>query len=204
MSQNPNLDRQAAHDRLKALGVVLEGGPKWEYLVHHHSEGKDDATHYDWPAIRKYHMSYRVNYEIKTKAEFEALKASGKPGKYEEPWPDIGYHFGIEQSNGYRFSVGRPADKTGWHVAGLNDKALGLCWEGNWNKVAPPPALWEFGIPIVLDLMRWFTIPVKANIGHREAYDLLGQKRLKTCPGTAWSMDAFRHELSQRLMDSVS
>ena len=68
MIGNSNLDRKAAGERLKDLGFQIDGAVTFLWIVIHHSAGKDGST-YDWPGIKKYHMSYRHDGQIITKEQ---------------------------------------------------------------------------------------------------------------------------------------
>lgn len=156
----------------------------------------------DWDAIRKYHTSYRVDFNIVSKEEFERrLKA--KDGKsFQTPWRDVGYHGGTEWVDGkVIFAKGRPLNMIGAHagVAGVssqfNQDYIGLCAVGNFDTVLPKPEHWDFNLRLTRAFMDAFQIPAGHVIGHREVFDRLGVPRQKTCPGTGWDMDLFRSEL---------
>lgn len=204
MSPNSNLDRRGAGDRLKALGFQLDGAVNFLWIVIHHSAGKDGST-YDWPGIKKYHMSHRFNGEIITKERYDQLKREKAPGKLELPWTDIGYGAGIELVDGkYRISVGRTLTKIGAHAEGFNQQSLGICHVGNFDQAKPPEAIWNVSLPLVMDFMRWFAIPAKNVIGHYEVYPRLGQSIKKSCPGVKWIMEEFREAINARLEAAVA
>ena len=50
----------------------------------------------------------------------------------ENGWAGIGYHFFIRK-NGEVYR-GRPLDKIGAHVQGMNDKSIGICAEGDYTR----------------------------------------------------------------------
>ena len=201
---NSNLDRRLAEERLRAMGFELDGALNALHLVIHHSQAKDGKT-YDWPAIRTYHMSYRKDGNIITQAQYEEYVRRQISSGLEKPWSDIGYHAGVELVDGqYRWNIGRSLKKIGAHANGFNQQSFGVCFIGNYDQAAPPMALWDFAAPTILDLMRWFVIPIKEVIGHREVYERLGQVQAKTCPGSKWSMQEFRADLNRRLLEAVS
>lgn len=176
---NSNLDRRLAGDRLKGYGFELDGAVPFLWLVIHHSATPDGKTH-EWPAIKKYHMEHNG-------------------------WSDIGYHAGIERvGENVLIQVGRPLIRVGAHVAGFNSQSFGLCLVGNFDKATPDAGTWSMALDLSLDIMRWFTIPVSRVIGHREAYDKMGQVRQKSCPGLRFVMDDFRGALNDRLLKAVS
>ena len=203
MSPNSNQDRHGAGERLKALGLTLEGAVLFHWIVLHHSASPDGKS-YDWPGIRTYHMSYRYNGNIITKEDYDKLRAAGQTLGLEAPWSDCGYHLGIEDAGGMlKVSPGRPLKTIGSHVSGFNQQSLGICHVGNFDKNKPSDLLWATSIPVVMDLMRWFGIPTKNVVGHREVYPMLGQPVKKSCPGDKWDCDRYRDEINVRLQRAV-
>lgn len=141
---------------------------KPEYIILHHSLTTDGQT-VSWGAIRSYHTN--------------------KLG-----WHDIGYHFGIEQiGKGYEILCGRMMNDIGAHCkqAGMNSRAIGLCFVGNFDNVAPPIEQWELGIRLVKTLMEVLGIPHENVRGHREFADY------KSCPGLRFNLELFRSELAR-------
>ncbi len=133
---------------------------KWEYIILHHSLTKDSES-VSWRAIRKYHT-----------------QTLG--------WFDIGYHFGIENVNGtYEAFAGRPLDKDGAHTRGMNKKAIGVCFIGNFDLTSPPDEQIKCGIKLIRGLCWAFDIPI-INIKAHSDY------ASKTCPGELFQMDNFR------------
>ena len=163
---------------------------RWIYIMMHHSLTKDGAT-VSWQAIRKYH-------------------------KETMGWKDIGYHFGIELignnplnvrgelnnppssplnvrgelKGGYEILVGRPLDQEGAHCVGMNAKAIGICFVGNFDEAPVPPEQWKKGIDLVKSLLKLLDIPIRYVVGHRDYAQ-------KTCPGKFFDMDLFRGELGR-------
>lgn len=83
-------------------------------IVIHHSTGPINAT---WSGIWKDHR-FTVN---------------PKAGK---PWPGIGYHLGIRLG---KVALLGSLDTIRAHVKGLNDKGLGICVVGDYDKRDIPP-----------------------------------------------------------------
>ena len=154
----------------------------WSYIMLHHSLTKDGAT-VSWQAIRRYHV--------------ETLG-----------WKDIGYHFGIELIGspspppspargegvlgGYEILVGRPLDMEGAHCAaqGMNQKALGICFVGNFDEGPVPAQQWEKGVILVRSLTKLLDIPIPFVVAHRDYAP-------KSCPGKLLDMDKFRQEVAR-------
>jgi hypothetical protein len=173
---------------------------RWKGIVIHHSATVDGEGD-DWAAIRKYHMSYRIDGDIVDQATFNSRQMLGHGTVFEKPWSDIGYHGGWEMENGvYVFKIGRSWNRAGAH-AGLkgnnsfNEQYLGFCAVGDWDKTPPPAELWSLATATVREVCETLQIPKGNVIGHREVYDLAGVKRQKTCPGTLFDMGKFRGDI---------
>jgi N-acetyl-anhydromuramyl-L-alanine amidase AmpD len=137
---------------------------KPKYIILHHSLTKDGST-VSWAAIRRYHT-------------------------LDLGWRDVGYHFGIERvGSEYEVFVGRMLDEGGAHCVGMNQKSLGICFVGNFDKHKVPTIQWVEGVRLVRSLMNVFDIPKINVLGHRD----IGKH--KSCPGKNFSMEDFRQEL---------
>lgn len=173
----------------------------WKGIVWHHSLSTDGQER-NWDAIVRYHTSYRVDFSIVTKEDFERRLQATDGKVFERPWRDVGYHGGTEWVNGKVVSNwGRPLDLVGAHagVKGasnrFNEEYLGLCAVGNFDMESPKPEHWDFNLRLTRAFMDAFRIPASHVIGHREVFDKLGVPRQKSCPGLRWDMDLFRSEL---------
>ena len=183
------------------LRIDVSNSRSWAGIVWHHSASPDTVTR-DWDGIVKYHISYRIDFNIVTQEEFERRLKSGDGKIFQKPWNAVGYHGGTELVNGEPvFHWGRPLSMIGAHagVKGasnrFNTEYLGLCCIGNYDLLSPDPKLWDFNLMATRTLMEAFRISKTRVIGHREVYDLLGVPREKTCPGKSWNMELFRAEL---------
>jgi N-acetyl-anhydromuramyl-L-alanine amidase AmpD len=129
-------------------------------------------------------------------ASFEAVR------RYhieERGWSDIGYHYYIEKDG--KIHQGREEDKIGAHcrAADMNHKSLGICFEGHhdhedWTYEQKDSALF-----LIQKLKMRYNIPKDHIIGHREAYDIEGVERKKTCPGTMIDMVEVRSRYGREL-----
>ena len=138
---------------------------RWTHIMLHHSLTKDGVT-VSWQAIRKYH-------------------------KETMGWKDNGYHFGIELINDqHEILIGRLLDQKGAHCVGMNDKAIGICFIGNFDEAQVPPEQWKKGIELVRSLLKLLDIPIRYVVAHRDYAP-------KTCPGKLFDMDLFRKELAK-------
>lgn len=134
----------------------------WTHIIVHHSATIDSGT-FSWAAIRKYHI------EIKN-------------------WRDIGYHAGIELiGNEYIVMTGRPLNVKGAHCEGfnMNNKALGFCFVGNYDKAIPPAEMLIKGAAHIKGWMDILGIPTDNVRGHRDYSS-------KSCPGKKFDMVILR------------
>jgi N-acetylmuramoyl-L-alanine amidase len=136
---------------------------KPDTIILHHSLTKDSDT-VSWGAIRNFHKGPENN------------------------WPDIGYHFGIEDMRGQtEIVIGRMIDKAGAHCRGHNSASIGICFIGNFDIIQPPMESWIVGLKLVRFLMRQYSI--KTIKGHNEL------DPDKSCPGRLFDLDKFRNEV---------
>lgn len=176
------------------LIIDTKNTKQYTYIVIHHSASTDQRVN-DWIGIRKYHTSWRYRDETVTEERARELLSQGKSGVV-APWRDIGYHFGLEYDNDILvYRSGRSLSMIGAHAAGFNDKSIGICVVGNYDKVKPVPEQLSMLKDLVFKLQKIYSIDAKNVIGHREVYTLLKEPVVKTCPGTAFNMDEFRSSL---------
>lgn len=115
-------------------------------------------------------------------------------------WSGVGYHMVSLNARHSKYPdgtlmVGRPLQYQGAHVAGLNDRSLGICAVGNGDfedftqaqklAIAEQCAIW----------VRQFGLDVKDVLGHRETPPFVPgtrQDTSKTCPGTQVDMNEIR------------
>jgi len=183
------------------IDVPSKGTRNWKGIVWHHSASPDGRTK-DWDAIVRYHTSYRIDFDIVTRDQYELRLKERKGTVFQEPWKDVGYHGGTELVEGEPvFHWGRSLASIGAHagvakVSNLfNSDYLGICCIGNFDPISPDPKLWEFNLRLTRRLMDEFRIPSANVIGHREVFDRLNVPRQKTCPGNCWNLDLFRADL---------
>jgi N-acetyl-anhydromuramyl-L-alanine amidase AmpD len=140
------------------------------YILIHHSLTEDSGA-VSWDAIRKYHME--VN-----------------------GWKDVGYHYGIELvGDEYEIFKGRMDNEVGAHCIGFNGKSIGICLVGNFDKTPPPADQLALLRKICRSLMGIYGIKADHVLGHRETFPLRGVPVEKTCPGSAFDMNALRRSL---------
>ena len=190
----PTISTQMTSTGYNKYNIAPSGfDPKW--IIIHHSLSPDGKER-DWNGIRKYHMSYRYKGDIITEERYEELQAEGKTSGLETPWKDIGYHLGIEEVSGrLEIQKGRPIGTPGAHAIGFNDNSIGLCLIGHYDQRPPSePRLFLLG-SVCRDLQRLFVIAPDHVIGHRETFSLRGVPIEKSCPGSAFNLDAFRKRL---------
>jgi hypothetical protein len=121
------------------------------HIIVHHSLTKDSGT-VSWGAIRKYHV--------------ETNK-----------WLDIGYHAGVELVNDqYEVLIGRMWNQDGAHAVGMNNKAVGICFVGNFDVDMPSDAMLDKGLTLIRFMQDLYQIPKQNIKGHCEYAP-------KSCPG---------------------
>lgn len=152
----------------------------WYGIIIHHSDTADDGQANDWEAIRRYHMSWRINGEIITPDQASMAMAAGKP--VIAPWRDIGYHFGIEKVDGRLVrQTGRPLTESGAHCAGKNYTYLGICVVGNFDLAPPDDPTYIMTADLCRLLMRQYNFAASEIRPHNEFAN-------KTCPGMKFDM----------------
>ncbi|MBI5550728.1 MAG: N-acetylmuramoyl-L-alanine amidase [Desulfobacterales bacterium] len=158
-------------------------------IVLHHSLTKDGAT-VSWNAIRRYHTSWKCDGIILKPEHVAGIINQGAP--VERPWTDIGYHFGIELvGDRYEVLTGRMMNEPGAHCPqrGMNKKALGICFVGNFDETPVPVPQLALGLRLVRSLMDAFDISLGNIYGHREL------SPYKSCPGKKFDLMQFRTDL---------
>lgn len=136
---------------------------RWTHLVVHHSLTKDGKVP-NIQAIRRYHTNNLG-------------------------WKDVGYHFLIERVNGRcEAFLGRPLTMTGAHTKqqGMNNKAIGVMFTGNFDQEAPDEDLLVYGVRyVVAPMLQTFPIPVERVHMHRDF------ALYKSCPGKLFPWEHF-------------
>ena len=136
---------------------------KKTHVVVHHSATADSGS-VSWGAIRRYH-----------------IETNG--------WKDIGYHLGVELvGDHYEVMLGRGFDENGAHCyqEGMNVKALGVCFVGNYDLAPPPNEMLVFAAYQLRRIMKDLGIP--ADVGHVHKHSDFAPK---TCPGALFPFAAF-------------
>jgi len=134
-------------------------------VIVHHSLTKDSGT-VSWGAIRKYHT--------------KTLK-----------WAGIGYHIGVEliisgDEPCYEVLFGRSWDRTGAHVRGHNHDSLGICFVGNYDKIAPKKEMLEAGAKIIALWLKLYGLTVDDIYPHHN-FNIN-----KSCPGELFDMEQLK------------
>src|SRR3990167_2181924 len=178
--------------------ALLEQKPSLPFkgIIWHHSATKDGKSH-DIAAIRRYHKAFRIDGNIVTKTEWIRRHNRAEGNYFQIPWSDVGYHLLLENRDGVlRWEFGRPFTEEGAHAGNLfNQTHLGFCLVGNFDATPPDKKSWDLCLEFTRIFMSRFEFPKKNILGHREIFPILGQEGQKPCPGWAWDLDKFRHEL---------
>lgn len=132
---------------------------QWQGIILHHSESNDHGTLLDIEDIRKWHVK-------------------------ENGWSDIGYHFVVERYKGkYVVLMGRSLEQPGAHAKGFNNTHIGICLVGNYDLIEPSTEAYNVLENLIRTLKHVYGIMDNNIMGHRDTYNLLGEKAVKTCPG---------------------
>lgn len=109
-----------------------------------------------------------------------------------------GYHAGIRMDG--TLEEGRPEDRAGAHVKGLNGRSLGIACAGNGDVADFTPAQYATLLPWLAERAQKYAVPVARILGHRECNGIPGVDRItKTCPGVHVSMDRIRERVAALL-----
>lgn len=177
--------------------LMKEDTKDWEYIIIHHS-ATPITEKGSWESITKFHTSWAIDGHIVSEAEYNRIKKAEPKGHwFKTPYKDNGYHFGIDSINGKPvYKKGRPINMSGGHAGtAWNNKSLGVCMVGDYDKVSPSDELLKSLWIMVKGLMAYYKIPKDKVITHREANFLAGATESKTCAGLKFSIDKFRELL---------
>lgn len=114
-------------------------------------------------------------------------------------WDELGYHFvinnGESQPDGLVEVGGRWLEqKQGAHAKSAdgqyNDRGIGICLVGNFEKHRPTDAQWQSLLKLVSYLQKQYGIDTANVIGHRNV------NPKTACPGQQLDMDELRRRLS--------
>lgn len=111
-------------------------------------------------------------------------------------WSDIGYHKVITGDGVIR--QGREDRLMGAGTQGWNEDSIHICVTGDGNKDELKGHPQRQGLKTALDILaNRHNIPVSNIIGHKDVFDRLGQKQLKSCPGAKFyaELQAIKAEL---------
>lgn len=120
-------------------------------------------------------------------------------------WLGIGYHVVIEKDG--RAVQGRPFDRQGAQVEGMNSRSLGFVCTGDGDLADFNPAQRATLIRELAAACKAFNLPVTRVVGHREVNKLIDLDMVpkttprtpKTCPGRKVDMDAVRRDVAMAL-----
>lgn len=138
----------------------------WEYVIVHHSAGGDDN-----------------GLQFDDERDFHILI---------KEWKDIGYHFVNELIEDDIINVvARPLTMRGAHCGGMNSKAMGFCFLGNFEEKRGPSdrRILEATRRVIVPFMHIFQIPIE-NVGPHSRYNNTA------CPGKYFRWDKLIAEIA--------
>ncbi len=144
---------------------------RWRYIiVHHTASDVGDLEYY-----RRMHME-------------------------EHDWPDIAYHFVVDNGNG-NTSVGQVEESNLWKERSINYSTkisyvnyfgIAVVMVGNFDKHPVPDLQREALVQLLTRLSREYSIPPERIVGHREVWQT-------HCPGKYLNMVEIREEVRRNL-----
>jgi len=96
-------------------------------------------------------------------------------------WSGIGYHYLVRKDGS--IWRGRPEMLVGAHCRGYNDKSVGVCAEGDYEREQMPPEQEAAIVRLVQDLLQRY--PGAKVVGHRELVPT-------ACPGRNYPLERIR------------
>ncbi len=117
---------------------------------------------YDWknPLTNRYETSYIVLHHRAGDGDAESIHRLHK----ERGYSGIGYHFYVRKDG--KVYKGRPIGAVGAHTLGANQKSVGVCFEGNFEKQQSMPALQEKSGRALIDYLKEL-YPNATVVGHK-------------------------------------
>jgi N-acetylmuramoyl-L-alanine amidase len=148
--------------------IPLYPSNKWKYIVIHHSATDEGSSLY----FDKYHQG--------------------------KGWDGIGYHFvidnGTKEKQDGQIEVSprwiKQEDGSHCRVSNMNEKAIGICLVGNFNKEYVSSKQLDALVYLVNILRKYYKIPLKRIIGHNQ---VLGART--ECPGKNFPWPRFKNRL---------
>lgn len=109
-------------------------------------------------------------------------------------WSGIGYHYFVRK-NGTIYR-GRPENKMGAHVSGMNNCSLGICAEGNYDiETTMPTAQYNAIVELIADIKTRY--PNAKVVGHRE----IGSS---DCPGRYYPLQSIKDDAERGDIDMTT
>ena len=93
----------------------------------------------------------------------------------------------------YEVFMGRMWDVRGAHVRGRNHNSLGICFVGNYDKVAPKKEMYEAGAKLIAMWLKLYGLSVDDIYSHHN-FDIR-----KSCPGKLFDMDYLKLCVATRM-----
>ena len=121
-------------------------------------------------------------------------------------WSGIGYHY-VVRRNG-NVEDGRPIEKAGAHVKGMNTPSIGVALvggvasDGKTSEDNFTPEQMTAASKLALALMEKYDVPLAKVMGHKEVIEQITHGSPKDCP--VFDMDAFRSSIFQNYEPETS
>ena len=127
----------------------------------------------------------------------------------------IGYHYVIIDDRHHskedgEVEMGRPENRVGAHVLGVNEISLGVCCVGHGDRRDFTQKQKRSLVRLLAELARKYNVKTKNILGHREVNKLIEQGKVaeeyrtdKSCPGNRVRTEEIRELVARELGESV-
>jgi len=123
------------------------------------------------------------------------------PEPWGRGWDDIGYHWIITEDGALH--AGRPEDEWGTQVAHFNDRSLGICLTGNFDKDYPTGPQINALISLLIRLVKKYGLQYWNIYGHKDIKRFFIFNTTATnCPGN--HLYALLPDIRRRVMTAIA
>ena len=146
---------------------------------------------YDWksPLTKRSETSFIVLHHRAGEGDVKSIHSLHQQRGYS----GIGYHFYVRKDG--KIYQGRPIETVGAHTLGANQKSIGICFEGDFEKEQKMPLLEEKSGRKLVDYVK--TIYQNAKVvGHRDLQSTL-------CPGRYFPIEKIKEGIKDMTVEDA-